>query len=1086
MPQGGAAAAAAAAAQPPGQPQPQPQREQDGGAAVAAAAPDLSQALPEAVLRAVAARLPLLDAAALAGTCRRMRAVVDGLHSEQGGGSFRSSRGWPCAEGSSERGGGGGGGVSAALRRRSWLAAAADSGSWRWPLLPAVRQPQGGGQEGERRGGRQGLGGRGPVLPPVEHASFFTVPPAVVAGTIAIVTDGHATAFLGAPSAAHSQQKQEQGQEQGQQQQELQQQQQGRQQQGQQQQQEQQHRQQQQQRRQSDQQAPAEDDRLLIGHFPPLGARDPPASPAWLLPGRRWPRLRHILDLPPPPAHATADALAAWPPRLAGRLRHARWLDPGSPLSALAAPVGGGDADAGAARRTLAAALETLAAGRARGGGARRRGDPRGGGGGGDDDSSDDDGGDGDGGDAGAVRLQLLDAAGCGISDQEVAAFIHPGLVALNAEATGAGGLTFMLLGAPASPAPAAAGPPDGGAAACPAAAPGPSSPPPQQQPPPPQQQQQQPLPPPPRAQAQPWALRALDLSRCLSLSAAREHAAYRLFQAALGRLECLEDLALRSCNVDAALPAHRLPPGAPPPPWAAAVSRLRALDACDAAALSPRCLAALLRLGRALRRLELTGCRSLAAGAAGPGASGSLRSLLLASLPPTPQQQSQQPAANCAAADAAVPGPAVPPEGPPPAAGLPSLHALAAGWGFSCGAAAAMVDASPFLTRLELGLGAEARDGLLARASERCPHLQIVSLRLAAAGTEGVAAVLSGCPKLRVLRLQHCSGALDGGAIAAAAERQAHRWQLEELQLVGGGAASLTDGDLLRLLQIQPPPTAAAPAAAAAAGSASAARAVGSAAGPAARIPRAPRAPLRLHTLAVVNARGLTDALLLRLAAAAAQLPLRHLRLEECFAPAKGRGAAGLIVGSGGGSGGGGSGGGGGEGCADGSGGAQSPAFTEGALLRLLARCPGLLSLRLRHAAAPLGAGFVAAAAEACPLLARVLLDQCDLAGGGFQLAADAYSSLGVVQVVKCAAFSADGEPLRHHHHHSRHGHHGHNGHHGHAPAEAAAAEGPGGAAAAAPVGVGADAAPAARRVAAALLTHRLHEGQTASTPLR
>jgi hypothetical protein len=205
-----------------------------------------------------------------------------------------------------------------------------------------------------------------------------------------------------------------------------------------------------------------------------------------------------------------------------------------------------------------------------------------------------------------------------------------------------------------------------------------------------------------------------------------------------------------------------------------------------EAAALSPRTLAGLLLLGRSLRRLRAAGCRALAAAAARPGGP----SLLQLLRGPEPQH-------DCAAAAAGA------------ACRLPSLHSLVAGWGFSLGVTAALVSASPFLARLELGLGAESNDGLLQRVAARCPHLQDITLRLAAAGTEGgrasqdaggtvlgrprsrrhpsvspvsslllpgAAALLESCPKLRALRLQHCAGTLDGHALAAAVARPCHR----------------------------------------------------------------------------------------------------------------------------------------------------------------------------------------------------------------------------------------------------------------------------------------------------------------------
>jgi hypothetical protein len=452
----------------------------------------------------------------------------------------------------------------------------------------------------------------------------------------------------------------------------------------------------------------------------------------------------------------------------------------------------------------------------------------------------------------------------------------------------------------------------------------------------------------------------------------------------------------------------------------------------------------------------------------------------------------------------------------------------------------AALVDASPFLTRLELGLGAEATGGLMRRVAARCPHMQDLTLRLVSVDTEGAgagfvaggwrlgvgtkgwglgtgdwglgtgdwglgtgdwglesgdwglgtgdwglraggvhhacgalelpnpwsspdtaapstlpagaAAVLRGCPKLRALRMQHCADALNGAALAAAAGEPPHRWallgpakwavgpgalpglgwlhcivcapvipltrqssrgqrtqpgtcsystcsfqprarwQIEDLQLVGGSPVHLSDAQLLCLLGVPLPPPP-----------------------PPARLP-ALRLSRLLRCLALANARGLTDAALLSLAAAAGPggggLAIQHLRLEDCTRASEPRAAAtssawateaaagGAYDGpsAGGGS--------------SGSRGARHPqdcqwvpAFSEAVLLRLLARCPRLLSLRLRHATAPLGPGFVGAAAEACPLLQRVVLDQCDLSQRGFTLAPEAYSPLAAVQVRPDAA---------------------------------------------------------------------------------
>jgi hypothetical protein len=63
---------------------------------------------------------------------------------------------------------------------------------------------------------------------------------------------------------------------------------------------------------------------------------------------------------------------------------------------------------------------------------------------------------------------------------------------------------------------------------------------------------------------------------------------------------------------------------------------------------------------------------------------------------------------------------------------------------------------------------------------------------------------VLSGCRKLRVLWLQHCSGTLDGAALAAAAEGRGHRCGLaatagrnDWLQAGGSQQRLKTPGDV-------------------------------------------------------------------------------------------------------------------------------------------------------------------------------------------------------------------------------------------------------------------------------------------------
>jgi len=211
-------------------------------------------------------------------------------------------------------------------------------------------------------------------------------------------------------------------------------------------------------------------------------------------------------------------------------------------------------------------------------------------------------------------------------------------------------------------------------------------------------------------------------------------------------------DLALRGCNIDGALPAAALTSGTATatdaPRWVSTLQQLTTLDVSDACSLAPKTLAVLLSTCGSLRHLAATGCRTLAAGASADSAASSSEAAPASLLQLLREKQRR----------------------------LPSLHSLAAGWGFSLGVSAALVDASPFVTRLEFGLGAECTDGLLQRVAGGCHHLQELTLRLAAVGTEGVAAVLASCPKLRVLRVQHCAGTLDGAALAAAPEQLPYR----------------------------------------------------------------------------------------------------------------------------------------------------------------------------------------------------------------------------------------------------------------------------------------------------------------------
>jgi hypothetical protein len=146
-----------------------------------------------------------------------------------------------------------------------------------------------------------------------------------------------------------------------------------------------------------------------------------------------------------------------------------------------------------------------------------------------------------------------------------------------------------------------------------------------------------------------------------------------------------------------------------------------------------------------------------------------------------------------------------------------------------------------------------------------------------------------------------------------------------------------------------------------------------------------APLEPWALTALCLVRVSGVSDALLHALSGCA----LQHVRLEECRT-AHSR---------------------------DGSGsrqavGAPPAAFSEEGMRTLLTgRCGiSLRSLQLRHAAAPLGEGFVAAAVRAAPLLQRLVLDACDLqlqagAAGPELLDALPHGALRTLHVVNCCS---------------------------------------------------------------------------------
>jgi len=300
--------------------------------------PDLSQVLPDAVLRSVISVLDLFDSVALASTCKRLLHLVDERDAElEGGGSITSgsssgsrSSGPPAA--GSQRGG-----AASARRvaRRSALARAVTSGSWRWALLPALEQ-QGGNSSSSRRSSSS-------AAAPINYAAYLSLPQSVVSNATSIITDTHATAFLG-PAPASKQQQQQQ----------------------------------QQRIAQTDTlpgaspqqhppvapaplppQPPPSDNHLIQGHLPTKMARRIFVGPAWDTPGRRWPMLQRIVAMQPPCVHAAAcarsaaDALAAWPPRLVAACMHAKWLDPDAPHGALVVPVGEGEGVREAARGML-------------------------------------------------------------------------------------------------------------------------------------------------------------------------------------------------------------------------------------------------------------------------------------------------------------------------------------------------------------------------------------------------------------------------------------------------------------------------------------------------------------------------------------------------------------------------------------------------------------------------------------------------------------------------------------------------------------------------------------------------------------
>lgn len=340
----------------------------------AAVTPDLSRALPDGVLLSVISDLQLFDAVALSSTCRRLRSLVSqhlcgssGLVLPVSGSmhpaaSTTAAHAQRCATAQA--------GVASApqpstlpsgmqpatavavtaaaveavtdaatapdliacaLLRHTALARAAADAAWRWGLLPAAEPAQ----QQQRRGGSGSSRGRGQgrVCAPIEHAAYLALRSHAVDRTTTVISDGRATAFFGDKQDGNGHERSASGVRSSQQSSQAQQQQ------------------------QQDAESPL---RLLQGHFPPATARVELGSPAWYLPGRAWPCLRHVLMLPDPKADATADGLAAWPPKLSHGLAHAKWLDPARP--ALAVPAADGDEGGERAQRVLVGRADRVVA----------------------------------------------------------------------------------------------------------------------------------------------------------------------------------------------------------------------------------------------------------------------------------------------------------------------------------------------------------------------------------------------------------------------------------------------------------------------------------------------------------------------------------------------------------------------------------------------------------------------------------------------------------------------------------------------------------------------------------------------------
>jgi hypothetical protein len=211
-------------------------------------------------------------------------------------------------------------------------------------------------------------------------------------------------------------------------------------------------------------------------------------------------------------------------------------------------------------------------------------------------------------------------------------------------------------------------------------------------------------------------------------------------------------------------------------------------------------------------------------------------------------------------------------------------------------------------------------------------------------AAAAGVGAVVNSCRRLTTLQLQQCVGPFRPAEVLQLQQQQQqqgcaavqgtagsdvqHRWQLSTLQL-SGPAAAWSDQQMMQLLGLQRPTDS----------SSSSRQGLQLQQGRLQGQVPALGLAARLSNLCLVRVEGLTDGLLLQLAAA--ECRLQHLRLEHCYTPAAGTTAAGHSA------------------CSSSSsnsssgGGFRVASFSGGALLQFVSdSCAlSLRSLALRHA---------------------------------------------------------------------------------------------------------------------------------------